>query len=148
MLARLGTEWNGHDVTQASVLLEEAVLSVRRVSENQNALWGQSFAVQEAGVSAPIELEKAALIASDLSAARARSWSLPLIAVEWNATDHKMQLRSWRKNRKHYDTDRDLQICNSARWRWHGPDRTVAGGTGCDGIDDDHRSWTQNRGNQ
>jgi len=87
MLARLGRVWNETDPMQAQAILEEALDSVQLVRENENALWGQSLSVQEAMVGVPIDMEKADLIAVDLNAARARSWSLPLIAIEWNAMD-------------------------------------------------------------
>lgn len=38
-------------------------------------------------IGVPIDMEKADLVAVDVNAARARLWSLPLIAVEWNAVD-------------------------------------------------------------
>lgn len=84
MLARLGAVWNETDPAQAQAILDEALDSIEQVRENHNALWGQSLSVQEAMVGVSIDMEKAILIAVDLNAARARSWSLPLIAIEWN----------------------------------------------------------------
>jgi hypothetical protein len=87
MLARLGVVWNETDPARAQAILDEALVAVTQVDENNIALWGQSLSVQEAMIGIPIDMEKADLIAVDLNAARARLWSLPLIAVEWNAID-------------------------------------------------------------
>ncbi|MGB8981023.1 MAG: hypothetical protein WCC12_04040, partial [Anaerolineales bacterium] len=87
MLARLGAAWNETDPAQAQSALEESLAAVQQARENEKALWGQSLSVQEAMVGVPIDMEKADLIAVDLNAARARAWSLPLIAMEWNKVD-------------------------------------------------------------
>ncbi|MCL4529221.1 MAG: hypothetical protein M1282_07385 [Chloroflexi bacterium] len=87
MLARLGVAWNKADPDQAQTILNEALSSAQQAQGNDDALWGQSLAVQEAAVGVSIDMEKASLIATDLNAARARSWSMPLIAVEWNTIE-------------------------------------------------------------
>jgi tetratricopeptide (TPR) repeat protein len=87
MLARLGAAWNEIDPIQAQTVLEEALTSVQQARENKEALWGQSLSVQETTIGVSIGMEKASLIATDLNAARARAWSVPLIAVELNKVD-------------------------------------------------------------
>ena len=87
MLARVGTAWSEMDTTQAQSLLDESLASLETARENNEALWGQSLAVQEVSVGTQIEMEKADLIALDLNAARGRAWATPLIAVEWNKLD-------------------------------------------------------------
>ncbi len=87
MLARLAAKWNATDPAQAQSILDESLAALAQVDENNQALWGQSLAVQEAMIGVPIDMEKADLVAVDVNAARARLWSLPLIAVEWNAVD-------------------------------------------------------------
>lgn len=87
MLARLAAKWNETDPAQAQSILDESLAALAQVYGNDNALWGQSLAVQEAMIGIPIDMEKADLVAVDVNAARARLWSLPLIAVEWNAVD-------------------------------------------------------------
>ena len=72
---------------QAQNLLDEASTSLEVARENEEALWGQSLAVQEVSVGTRIDMEKADLIALDLNAARGRAWATPLIAVEWNKLD-------------------------------------------------------------
>jgi hypothetical protein len=87
MLARVGTAWSEMDITQAQNLLDESLASLQTARENEDALWGQSLAVQEVSVGTQIEMEKAGLIALDLTAARGRAWAAPLIAEEWNKID-------------------------------------------------------------
>ncbi len=87
MLARLGAAWNKADPAQAQTVLNEALSSAQQAQANDDALWGQSLAVQEVAVGVSIDMEKADLIATDLNAARARAWSVPLIAVEWNTIE-------------------------------------------------------------
>jgi len=87
MLSRVGTTWSEMDSGQAQSLLDEASASLEIARENEEALWGQSLAVQEVSVGTQIEMEKADLIALDLNAARGRAWAAPLIAVEWNKLD-------------------------------------------------------------
>jgi hypothetical protein len=87
MLARLGALWNESDPAQAQTAMEKAFAAVQQARENEKALWGQSLAVQEAMIGIPIDMEKAGLVAVDVNAARARAWSIPLIAIEWNKLD-------------------------------------------------------------
>lgn len=87
MLARLAAKWNETDPAQAQSILDESLAALAQVDGNDTALWGQSLAVQEAMIGVPIDMEKADLVAVDVNAARARLWSLPLIAVEWSAAD-------------------------------------------------------------
>ncbi|RJP46705.1 MAG: hypothetical protein C4583_18485 [Anaerolineaceae bacterium] len=87
MLARLAAKWNATDPAQAQAILDESLAALAQVDGNDTALWGQSLAVQEAMIGVPIDMEKADLVAVDVNAARARLWSLPLIAIEWNAVD-------------------------------------------------------------
>lgn len=87
MLSRLAAKWNETDPAQAQSILDESLVALAQVDGNDTALWGQSLAVQEAMIGVPIDMEKADLVAVDVNAARARLWSLPLIAVEWNAVD-------------------------------------------------------------
>lgn len=87
MLARVGTAWIKLDTTQARNILDESLMSLETARENEEALWGQSFAVQEATIGIRIDMEAADLIAADLKANRSRAWTLPLVAVEWNEFD-------------------------------------------------------------
>jgi hypothetical protein len=87
MLARLGASWNDINPALAASMLDDAISGVRQAEANNNGMWGQSLAVQEAMIGVPIDMEKAGLIAVDLNAARARLWSVPLIAAEWNKVD-------------------------------------------------------------
>lgn len=87
MLARIGTAWNELDADQAQSLLNESILALATARDNENALWGQSLAVQEVTVGTRVEMEAASLIAADLNAARARAWVLPLMAIETNEID-------------------------------------------------------------
>jgi hypothetical protein len=87
MLARLGAAWSEMDPAQAQTAMQESFAAVQQARENEKALWGQSLAVQEAMIGVPIDMEKADLIAVDVNAARARAWSIPLIAIEWNRVD-------------------------------------------------------------
>ncbi|MFZ5911995.1 MAG: hypothetical protein ACOYYU_18460 [Chloroflexota bacterium] len=87
MLARVGNDWGEMDAAQAQTLLDEALASLSAARENEEALWGQSLAVQEVTVGEHIEMESAGLVANDLNAARARAWALPFVAQEWNALD-------------------------------------------------------------
>jgi len=87
MLAQVGSAWRELDSAQALSLMEESLTSLAIARENEDALWGQSLAVQEVTVGSQVEMEAAGLIAADLKASRSRAWALPLIAVEWNAFD-------------------------------------------------------------
>jgi hypothetical protein len=87
MLARVGTAWSEASDEGAQSLLNEAVTALETAREDEEALWGQSLAVQEVSVGTEIEMEKADLIAADLNAARGRAWGLPLVAVEVNELD-------------------------------------------------------------
>jgi hypothetical protein len=87
MLARLGASWNDINPALAASMLDDAISGVTQAEVNNNAMWGRSLAVQEAMIGVPIDMEKAGLIAVDLNAARARLWSVPLIAAEWNKVD-------------------------------------------------------------
>jgi len=87
MLARIGIAWNEISNEQTQSILDEAVTALATARENDEALWGQSLAVQEVSVGTQIEMEKADLVAADLNAARGRAWATPLIAVEWNKLD-------------------------------------------------------------
>jgi hypothetical protein len=87
MLARIGTAWNQIGDGQAQGLLDESILALTTAREDEEALWGQSLAVQEVTVGIDVEMESAGLIAADLNAARGRAWGLPLVAVEVNELD-------------------------------------------------------------
>ncbi len=87
MLARVGTAWSEADTSQAQALLDASFIALETARKNEEALWGQSLAVQEVSVGTQIDMEKADLIALDLNAARGRAWALPLVAVEWNKID-------------------------------------------------------------
>jgi len=87
MLARVGTAWIELDTTQDRNILDESLTSLETARENEEALWGQSLAVQEATIGIRIDMESADLIAADLNATRSRAWALPLVAVEWNEFD-------------------------------------------------------------
>jgi hypothetical protein len=87
MLARVGTAWNEMEAEQAKNVLDESLLAIETARKNEEALWGQSLAVQEVTVGIEVEMESAGLIAADLNAARARAWATPLIAVELNTVD-------------------------------------------------------------
>lgn len=82
MLARVGNVWSDLDKEQAQKILKESIAALEIARENEEALWGQSLAVQEVSVGTQIEMEKADLIALDLTAARGRAWALPLVAGE------------------------------------------------------------------
>jgi uncharacterized protein (DUF3084 family) len=77
-------------------------------------LWGQSLSVQEVMIGVPIDMEKASLIANDLNAARARNWSLPLIAVELGRTDLERAIALLQAEQRALETQtgayRDLQL--------------------------------------
>jgi hypothetical protein len=114
MLARVGTAWNVLDADRAQSLVDEALAALESASENEEALWGQSLAVQEVTVGTEIEMEAAGLIAANLNAARARAWAVPLVAVEWNRLDPEKatallqaELKVIEKRTGHY---RDLQL--------------------------------------
>jgi hypothetical protein len=146
MLARLGAAWNAHDTSRALGLLGEAVRSVEQVQANQDALWGQSLAVQEVGVGTSIELEKGVLISQGLNAARARMWSLPLIAVEWNAVaSQPASTLLWTEQQALQSQSgiyRDLQM-RSIALAWALIDPSTAAITARGISDPATRSWTQ-----
>lgn len=145
MIARLGAIWNETDSTQAQAVLEESLASIQLVRENENALWGQSLSVQEAKVGVPIDMEKADLIAVDLNAARARLWSLPLIAIEWNKIDPARASALLKVEQDSLESQtgiyRDMQLRGVAlAWAEVQPSQAVpaAGGIGDASI----RAWT------
>lgn len=114
MLAHLGAAWVESDPAEAMQLMEEALAAMKQVEQNNNALWGQSLSVQEAMIGVPVDMEKASLIATDLNAARARAWSLPLIAVEISSTDPERAAAILQAEMKTLETQtgiyRDLQL--------------------------------------
>lgn len=93
MIARLAAAWHETDPDQAQITFTESLAAIEQARANTEALWGQSLSVQEAMIGVPIDMENANLIATDLNAARARAWSLPLIAVEWNKIDPARAVR-------------------------------------------------------
>jgi tetratricopeptide (TPR) repeat protein len=145
MIARLGRVWNETDPMQAQAILKEALDSVQLVRENENALWGQSLSVQEAMVGVPIDMEKADLIAVDLNAARARSWSLPLIATEWNSIDPVRAAELLQAEQDSLESQvgiyRDLQLRGVAlAWAEVKPSQAVPAASGISDVS--IRSWT------
>lgn len=114
MLAHLGAAWKESDPAEAQQLMDEALTSMTQIDQNNSALWGQSLSVQEAMIGVPIDMEKASLIATDLNAARARNWSLPLIAVELGRTDPERAIALLGAEQRSLETQtgayRDLQL--------------------------------------
>jgi hypothetical protein len=145
MLARLAAKWNETDPAQAQSILDESLAALAQVDGNNHALWGQSLAVQEAMVGVPIDMEKADLVAVDVNAARARLWSLPLIAAEWNAVDpvRAAALLQAEQDRIESETGiyRDLQMRGVAlAWNEIQPSKAV---TAARAIEDAAlRAWT------
>lgn len=87
MLARIGTAWNELDSAKALNILDESLVALEVARQNEEALWGQSFVVQEVTIGTRVEMESARLIAGELNASRARAWAVPLVAVEWYKLD-------------------------------------------------------------
>jgi len=145
MLARLAAVWNDTDPAQAQSTLDEALAGIEQVDENNLALWGQSLAVQEASIGVPIDMEKADLIAADLNVARARLWSLPLIAIELNKIDpvRAVALLQAEQDALALKTGsyRDLQLRSvTLAWTEIQPSQTVPAVSAID--DAAIRSWT------
>ena len=145
MLARVGTAWNELDAAQAQNLLDEALTSLQTARENEEALWGQSLAVQEVSVGTQIDMEKADLIAVDLNAARGRAWATPLIAVEWNKLDPVKAAALLQTEQAAVENQtglyRDLQLRGLAL-AWAKVDATQAAPTAAQINDQSLRAWT------
>jgi hypothetical protein len=145
MLSRVGTAWNELDPTQAQSLLDESLASLQAARENEEALWGQSLAVQEVSVGTQIEMEKADLIAVDLNAARGRAWAAPLIAVEWNRFDSAKATVLLESEQAAVENQsglhRDLQLRGLAL-AWAKVDATQAAPTTAQMNDPSLRAWT------
>ncbi len=145
MLARIGTAWSETDSLQAQSFLDEASASLDVARENEEALWGQSLAVQEVSVGTQIEMEKANLIALDLNAARGRTWAAPLIAMEWNKLDPIKAAALLSAEQEAITNQsglyRDLQLRGLAlAWAKVDPAHTVP--TAAQIIDPSLRAWT------
>lgn len=145
MLARLAAKWNATNPAQAQSILDESLAALAQVDENNAALWGQSLAVREAMIGVPIDMEKADLVAADVNAARARLWSLPLIAIEWNAVDpvRAAELLQAEQDRIESETGiyRDLQMRGVAlAWNEIQPSNAVAAARSIE--DAAIRAWT------
>jgi hypothetical protein len=145
MLARVGVAWNELEVAQAQNLLNESITSLQTARENEEALWGQSLAVQEVSVGTLIDMEKADLIAVDLNAARGRAWAAPLIAVEWNKLDAAKATELLQGERAVAENQtglyRDLQLRGLAL-AWAKVDVTQAAPTTAQINDPSLRAWT------
>jgi len=145
MLARLGAVWNETDPAQAQAAMDEALVSVRQARANEEALWGQSLAVQEAMIGVPIDMEKADLTAVDVNAARARAWSIPLIAIEWKEIDPVRAAALLQAEQEALDAQtgiyRDLQMRGVAlAWAQVEPSEAVPAAGAID--DPAIRAWT------
>ncbi len=142
MLARLASA----DPARANPLLKEAWAAVQEARAGENALWGQSLVVQEANIAASIQLEKARLAAMELNAARARQWSLPLIAVEWAKVDAEKAAALLAAEEETSAAGsgpyRDLQL-RGAALAWVQIDRERARPSAQRITDPGIRSWTQ-----
>ncbi len=96
-------------------------------------------------IGVPIDMEKANLIATDVNAARARFWSLPLIAVEWNEVDavRAAELLLAEQDRIVFETGiyRDLQMRGVAlAWNGIQPSNALAVARSIE--DASIRAWT------
>jgi hypothetical protein len=145
MLAYLGAAWSENDPAAAQELMEESLTSMKQIDQNNIALWGQSLSVQEAMVGVPIDMEKASLIATDLNAARARTWSLPLIAVELGRTEPGRAVALLQAEQRSLETQsgayRDLQLRGVAMaWAEVKPSMAVSAAGAIE--DAPIRSWT------
>ncbi|MBI5565319.1 MAG: hypothetical protein HY870_10500 [Chloroflexi bacterium] len=86
-LARVGAAWHSLDPQQAQTLLTEALSAAHDAEINSTALWGQTYAAQEAAIGEAVAQEKAAVIVNRLNAAQSRAWGLRQIAAEWLPID-------------------------------------------------------------
>jgi hypothetical protein len=145
MLAHIGTVWGERDAAQAESLLDESITSLELARENDEALWGQSLAVQEVSVGTQIEMEKADLIAADLNAARGRAWASPLVAVEWNKLDPAKAAALLQAEQEAVAGQtglyRDLQL-RSLALAWAEADPAKAAPTAAKIADPSLRAWT------
>ena len=145
MLAHIGTVWGETDAAQAKSLLDESLTSLELARENDEALWGQSLAVQEVSVGTQIEMEKADLIAADLNAARGRAWAAPLVAVEWNKLDQAKAIALLQTEQEAVAGQtglyRDLQLRGLAL-AWAEVDPAQAAPTATKIGDSSLRAWT------
>lgn len=146
MLAQVGATWGAKDAAQGQTLLSEAHTALAAADENQQALWGQSLAVQEVTVGTRIEMESAGLIARDLNAARGRAWALPLVAVEGYAVDAEAAASLLRQGehalRNQTGLYRDLQL-RSLALAWAKVDAAQAAPLAEQIVDPALRAWTQ-----
>jgi len=144
MLARVGTVWGESDTTQAQSLLDESLTSLQTARKNEEALWGQSLAVQEVSVGTQIDMEKADLIALDLNATRGRAWAAPLIAVEWNKLDPAKAAELLQTEQTAVENQtglyRDLQL-RGLSLAWVQVDITNAVSTAAQIVDPSLRAW-------
>ena len=145
MLAHIGTVWGEKNTAQAESLLDESLTSLELARENDEALWGQSLAVQEVSVGTQIDMEKADLIAADLNAARGRAWAAPLVAVEWNMLDPAKAAALLQAEQEAAAGQgglyRDLQL-RSLALAWAEVDSTQAAPTATKIADPLLRAWT------
>ena len=145
MLARVGTVWNEMDTAQVQKLLDESLASLQTARENEEALWGQSLAVQEVSVGIQINMEKADLVAADLNAARGRAWATPLIAVEWNKLDPIKAAELLQAEQAFVENQtglyRDLQL-RGLSLAWAQVNATNAAPTAAQIDDPSLRAWT------
>ncbi len=145
MLARVGTSWSEADTGQAQASLDESLIALETARENEEALWGQSLAVQEVSVGTKVEMEKADLIALDLNAARGRAWATPLIAVEWNMLDPVKAAELLQIEQAAVENQtglyRDLQL-RGLSLAWAQVDATNAAPTAAQIDDPSLRAWT------
>ena len=145
MLAHVGSAWSETDSTQSQDILDESLTSLETARENEEALWGQSLAVQEVTVGTRIEMESAGLIAVDLNAARGRAWATPLVAVEWNEIDPLKAAALLQAEQeivgKQTGLYRDLQM-HGLSLAWTKVDVTLAAPTAAQIDDPSLRAWT------
>jgi hypothetical protein len=145
MLARVGTAWSEMDAGEAQSLMEESLLALKTARENEEALWGQSLAVQEVTVGIGVEMEAAGLIAADLNAARARAWAIPLVAMKWNALDPAKAAALLQAEQESLGSQsglyRDLQLRGLAL-AWAKVDAAQAAPSAAQIADPSLRAWT------
>jgi len=145
MLAQIGAALAEQDSAQAHKILAEAGEALDEARADEAALWGESLAVQEANLAPSIQLEKARLTAEGLNAARARQWSLPLVAVQWAGVDPEkaaaLLLGEQEKLAGEGGLQRDIQLRMVAlAWAQVEPSRTATAAAGI--ADPAIRSWT------
>jgi len=87
MFSRVAAAWDAQDPAQALAVLESGLDAVTHSINDDHALWGEAAHVSEISVGDKTKLEEAALIASQLNAARSRGWALALIGAEWAQVD-------------------------------------------------------------